>query len=89
MTAATEQGCHLRRRCTLCETRALVDERHFDLDCPHFAYNRPKTYKFCSLYQDADGTMQRFEWHKDQEAVCHWLAAILNLTDHSNQDASS
>ena len=66
---------HLRR-CTLCGTRALGDERHFVFYCPHFAHIRRQ---FRSLYQDADGTMQCFVWHKDQKAVCHCLAAILNL----------
>ena len=28
-------------------------------------------------------------WRKDRKAVCHCLAAILNLADDSNQDASS
>ena len=71
--------------------------------CPHFAHIRRQ---FRSLYQDADGTMQCFVWHKDQKrnslipgsqlgchkgqkAVCHCLAAILNLADDSDQDASS
>ena len=76
---------HLRR-CTLCGTRALGDERHFVFDCPHFAHIRRQ---FRSLYQDADGTMQCFGWHKNQKAVCHCLAAILNLADDSNKDASS
>ena len=67
----------------LCETRALGDERHF-VDCPHFAHIRRH---FRSLYQDADGTMQCLVWHKDQKAVYHCLAAILNLADDSNQDA--
>ena len=79
---------HLRR-CTLCESRALGDERHFVFDCPHFAHIRRQ---FRSLYQDAGGTMQCFMWQKDQKAVCHCLAAILNLAylaDDSNQDAST
>ena len=76
---------HLRR-CTLCGTRALGDERHFVFDCPHFAHIRRQ---FQSLYEDADGTMQCFVWHKDQKAVCHCLAAILNVADDSNKDASS
>ena len=76
---------HLRR-CTLCGTRALGDERHFVFDCPHFAHIRRQ---FRSLYQDADGAMQCFVWHKDQKAVCHCLAAILNVADDSNKDASS
>ena len=76
---------HLRR-CTLCGTRALGDGRHFVFDCPHFAHIRRQ---FRSLYQDADGTMQCFVWHKDQKAVCHCLAAILNVADDSNKDASS
>ena len=74
------------RCCTLCGTRALGDERHFVFDCPRFANIRRQ---FRSLYQDADGTMQCFVWHKGQKAVCHCLAAILNLADDSNQDASS
>ena len=44
--------------------------------------------QFLQLYQDADGTMQCFAWQKDQKAVCHCLAAIPNLADDSNQDAS-
>ena len=47
---------HLRR-CTLCETRALGDERHFVFDCPHFAHIRRQ---FRYVYQEADGTMQCF-----------------------------
>ena len=70
----------------LCGTRALGDERHFVFDCPHFAHIRRQ---FRSLYQDADGTMQCFVWHKDQKAVCHCLAAILNVADDFNKDASS
>ena len=76
---------HLRR-CTLCGTRVLGDERHFVFDCPLFAHIRRQ---FRSLYQDADGTMQCCVGHRDQKAVCHCLAAILNLADDSNQDASS
>ena len=62
------------------------DERHFVFDCPHFAHI---CRQFRSLYRDADGTMQCFVWHKDQKAVCHCLAAILNVVDDSNKDASS
>ena len=62
------------------------DGRHFVFGCPHFAHIRRQ---FRSLYQDADGTMQCFVWHKDQTAVCHCLAAILNVADDSNKDASS
>ena len=76
---------HLRR-CTLCETRALGVKRHFVVDYPRFAHIRRQ---FHSLYQDADGTMQCFVWHNDQKAVCHCLAASLNLADDTNQDASS
>ena len=54
------------RRCTLCETRALGDERHFVFDCPHFTHIRRQ---FSLLYRDADGTMQCFVWHRNQKAV--------------------
>ena len=72
---------HLRR-CTLCGTRALGMNGILFLTAPI-------RRQFRSFYQDADGTMQCFVWHKDQKAVCHCLAAILNLADDSNQDASS
>ena len=92
-TLPVEQGRFARlavprhlRRCTLCKTRALGDERHFVFDCPHFAHVRRQSR---SLYQHADGTMQCFVWHKDQKAVCHCLTAILHLADDSHQDASS
>ena len=52
----------------------------------HFAHIRRQ---FRSLSQDVDGTMQCFVWHKDQKAVCHCQAAVLNLANDSNQDASS
>ena len=41
------------------------------------------------LYQDADGTVQGFLWHKDQKTDCHCIAAILNLANDYNQHASS
>ncbi len=65
---------------------ALLFFVYYFFDCPHFAHIRRQ---FRSLYQDADGTMQCFVWHKDQKAVCHCLAAILNVADDSNKDASS
>ena len=68
----------------LCEIRALGVEMHFVFDCPHFVHIRSQSR---SLYQDADGTMQRFVWHKD--TMTYDRAAILNLADDSNQDASS
>ena len=67
---------HLRR-CTLCRTRALGDERHFVFDCPHFAHIRRQ---FRSLYQDADGYHAMFlcgTRTRKLSAIC--LAAILNV----------
>ena len=74
------------RRCTLCDTRGVGDERHYVFDCPRFAHIRRQ---FRSLFQDADGAMQSFMWHHNQKAVCHCLAAILNLADDSSMDTSS
>ena len=76
---------HLRR-CTFCDTGAPGDERHLVFDCPHFAHVRRQ---FQSLFDDADGTMQLFFWHTDQQAVCRCLTAILDLADDSNSDMSS
>ena len=56
--------------------------------CPDMAvYTSPIT-EFLRP-KDQTGTMQCFVWHKDQKAVCHCLAAILNVADDSNTDASS
>ena len=74
------------RRCTLCDTHAVGDERHYVFDCPRFAHIRRQ---FRSLFQDADGAMQSFVWHRNQKAVCHCLAAILSLADDSSMDTSS
>ena len=74
------------RRCTLCDAHAVGDERHYVFDCPRFAHIRRR---FRSLFQDADGAMQSFMWHRNQKAVCHCLAAILNLADDSSMDTSS
>ena len=74
------------RRCTLCSTHAIGDERHYVFDCPHFAHIRRQ---FRSLFQDADGAMQSFMWHRNQKAVCHCSAAILTLADDSSMDVSS
>ena len=72
------------RRCTLCSTHAIGDERHYASDCPHFAHIRRQ---FRSLFQDADGAMQLFMWHWNQKAVCHCLAAILTLADDSSRES--
>ena len=32
-----------------------------------------------NLFQDAEGSMRLFIWHKDQKAVSHCLTAILQM----------
>ena len=76
---------HLRR-CTLCATHAVGDERHYVFDCPELDFIRRR---FRGLFRDADGAMQRLVWHKDQKAVCHCLIAILNEAKVQNKDTSS
>ena len=55
------------RRCTLCATCALGDERCYVFHCPHFAGLCPT---HAQLFQDASGAMTSLVWHKDQQAVC-------------------
>ena len=74
------------RRCMLCSTHAIGDERHYVFDCPHFRHIRPH---FRSLFQDVDGAMQSFVWHRNQKAVCHCLAVVLTLADDSSMVLSS
>lgn len=76
---------HLRR-CSLCNTLAAGDERHYIFDCPHVAAVRAQ---YSGLYQDCNGAMQSFIWHNDQKSVSHCLTAILNRIQTMNIDPSS
>ena len=76
---------HLRR-CNLCSTQAVGDELHYVFDCPHFSDIRGQ---YPALFQDAEGCMRLFVWHRDQKAVSHCLAAILNRAQNVNTDSSS
>ena len=67
--------CHLRR-CDLCNTQAVGHELHYVFDCPRFGAIRAQ---YSNLFQDAEGSMRLFMWHKDQKAVSHCLTAILQM----------
>ena len=84
--ACKANGPRQLRRCTLCSTHAIGDERHYVFGCLHFAHIRQRSRL---LFQHADGAMQSFLWHRNQKAVCHCLAAILTLADDSSMDVSS
>ena len=78
-----EQGRFVRpclprhlRRCNLCSTQAVGDELHYVFDCPRFGAIRAQ---YSNLFQDAEGSMRLFMWHKDQKAVSHCLTAILQM----------
>ena len=78
-----EQGRFVRpclprhlRRCDLCNTQAVGDELHYVFDCPRFGAIRAQ---YSNLFQDAEGSMRLFMWHKDQKAVSHCLTAILQM----------
>ena len=78
-----EQGRFVRpclprhlRRCDLCNTQAVGDELHYVFDCPRFGAIRAQ---HSNLFQDAEGSMRLFMWHKDQKAVSHGLRAILQM----------
>ena len=45
-------------------------------DCPRFGAIRAQ---YSNLFQDAEGSMRLFMWHKDQKAVSHCLTAILQM----------
>ena len=76
---------HLRR-CNLCSTQAVGDELHYVFDCPHFSDIRGQ---YPALFQDAEGCMRLFVWHRDQKTVSHCLTAILNRAQNVNTDSSS
>ena len=67
------------RRCDLldlCNTQAVGDELQYVFDCPPFGAIRAQ---YINLFQDAEGSMRLFMWHKDQKAVSHCLTAILQM----------
>ena len=66
--------------------RLLGDELHYVFDCPHFSDIRGQ---YPALFQDAEGCMRLFVWHRDQKAVSHCLTAILNRAQNVNTDSSS
>ena len=84
-----EQGRFVRpclprhlRRCDLCNTQAVGDELHYVFDCPRFGAIRAQ---YSNLFQDAEGSMRLFMWHKDQKAVSHCLTAILQMAQTLTQ----
>ena len=66
------------RRCTLCNTGAVGDERHFCFEYPSFDGIRAQ---YADLYDSSCGAMRSFMWHKDQEGVSDCLTAILQLAE--------
>ena len=71
--------------------RGVGDEMQSVLDCPRFTLI---CRQLGSFDQDADRAMQHVVCHKDQKAVCHCIAAILDffstptktrLHDHCSQ----
>ena len=66
------------RRCSLCSTRSVGDERHYLFDCPKFDEIRAQ---FAQLYESSAGAMRSFVWHKDQQAVCDCMTAVIRLAE--------
>ena len=73
------------RRCTLCGTHALGDERHFVFECPSFQAIRSG---FTDLFDAAGGAMRSLLWQRDQKAVVDCLVAILRQMDMNNDSSS-
>ena len=65
---------HLRR-CTICATDAIGDERHCVFDCPHFQSLRQQ---HAEIFRDSHDAMRSVMWHKDQKSVCALVLAIVN-----------
>ena len=53
-----------------------VSRLHYVFDCPSFGAIRAR---YSNFFQDAEGSMRLFMWHKDQKAVSHCLTAILQM----------
>ena len=62
------------RRCTLCSTRSVGDERHDLLECPKFHESRAQ---YAELFDSSAGAMRSFVWHKDQQAVFDYMTAVI------------
>lgn len=88
-----EQGRFVRpqlprhlRRCTLCSTLSVGDERHYLFECPELHMAR---VQYSSLFHDAQDSMRSLVWHKDQKSVSQFLAAVLHRIETLNTISSS
>ena len=63
---------------SLCSTRSVGDERHYLFECPKFDEIRAQ---FAELYESSAGAMRSFVWHKDQQAVCDCMTAVMHLAE--------
>ena len=88
-----EQGRFVRprlprhlRRCTLCRTLSVGDERHYLFECPELHMARAQS---SSLFHDAQGSMRSLVWHKRSAAVSQFLAAVLHRIETLNTIPSS
>ena len=57
--------------------------------CARFSDDLHDQQVLIALFQDAEGCMRLFVWHRDQKAVSHCLTAILNRAQNVNTDSSS
>ena len=66
------------RRCTLCSTQSIGDERNFLFECPHFDEIRAQ---HADLFDSSANAMRSFVWQKDQQAVCDCMAAVIRWAE--------
>ncbi len=66
---------HLRR-CRICATNAIGDERHYFPDCTRF---QGLGQQHAEIFQDSrDAMMRPLMWHNDQKSVCAPVLATVN-----------
>ena len=73
------------RRCSLCSTRSVGDERHYRFESPKFIEIRAQ---FAHLPGSSAGAMRSVVWHKEQQAVCDCMIAVIRLADMNNAPSS-
>ncbi len=66
------------RRCSLCSTRCVGDERHDLFECPKIDEIRAQ---YADFFESSAGAMRSFVWHKDQQAVCDCITAVIRLAE--------
>ncbi len=62
----------------LCSSGSVGDERHYLFECSKSDDIRAQ---YADLFQSSSHAMRSFVWHKDQQAFCDCMTAVIRLAE--------